>query len=172
MHIKQICSETSEVIKNLKDLKDAFIKRGYYSKILDHHFERAMNVDRKILLENKEKPSAQGNLPLVLTYNKTLPNIQNVRDKDWYILSINENLPEVFDRRPFIAYRRNTNLFQLIGGNRIEHARTVTIRKLLTMLPRLKNLCCKQVKQTKTFQSYRAKETFQIFHNLTCKSEN
>ena len=99
MHIKQICSETSEVIKNLKDLKDAFIKRGYYSKILDHHFERAMNVDRKILLENKEKPSAQGNLPLVLTYDKTLPNIQNVRDKDWYILSINENLPEVFDKR-------------------------------------------------------------------------
>ena len=99
MHIKQICSETSEVIKNLKDLKDAFIKRGYYSKILDHHFERAMNVDRKILLENKEKPSNQGNLPLVLTYNKTLPNIQNVRDKDWYILSINENLPEVFDKR-------------------------------------------------------------------------
>ena len=40
------------------------------------------------------------------------------------------------------------------------------------MPPRLKNLCCKQVKQTKTFQSYRTKETFQIFHNLRCKSEN
>ena len=39
-------------------------------------------------------------------------------------------------------------------------------------LSRLHNLCCKQVKQTKTFQSYRTRETFQIFHNLTCKSEN
>ena len=28
------------------------------------------------------------------------------------------------------------------------------------------------MKQTKTLQSYRTKETFQIFHNLTCKSEN
>ena len=28
------------------------------------------------------------------------------------------------------------------------------------------------MKQTKTFQSYRTKETFQMFHNLTCKSEN
>ena len=36
----------------------------------------------------------------------------------------------------------------------------------------LNNLCCKQVMQTKTFQSYRTKETFQIFHKLTCKSEN
>ena len=35
----------------------------------------------------------------------------------------------------------------------------------------MRNLCCKQVKQTKTFHSCRTKETFQIFHNLTCKSE-
>ena len=34
----------------------------------------------------------------------------------------------------------------------------------------MNNLCCKQVKQMKTFQSYRTKETYQIFHNVTCKS--
>ena len=41
--------ETSEVIKYLKDLKDDFIKMGHQSKILDHHFKRVLNVDRKIL---------------------------------------------------------------------------------------------------------------------------
>ena len=40
LRIKRICSETSEVIKHLKGLKDVFIKRGYQSKILDDHFER------------------------------------------------------------------------------------------------------------------------------------
>ena len=55
LHRKKICSETSEVIKRLKDLKDTFIKRGSQSKILARHFERAMNVDQNILLENKEK---------------------------------------------------------------------------------------------------------------------
>ena len=39
-------------------------------------------------------------------------------------------------------------------------------------LSRMNNLCCKQVKQTKKFQSYRTKENFQIFHNLTCKGGN
>ena len=38
-----------------------------------------MNVDRKILLENKEKPSTQGNLPLVLAFNKALPNIKTLQ---------------------------------------------------------------------------------------------
>ena len=132
---------------NLKDFKDAFIKRGYHSKILDHHFEGAMNVDRKLLLETKEKPSTQGNLPLVLTYNKTLPNIKNVIDKHWHILSINENLRKVFEKRPIIAYRRSTNLFQLIGGHRIFKNKVVR----------------KRAKQPKKFQSYRTKETFLIF---------
>ena len=54
----------SEVIKHLKDLKETFIKRGYQSRILDHHFERGLSVDRKALLENKEKQPTQGNLPL------------------------------------------------------------------------------------------------------------
>ena len=49
LRIKRICSETSEVITHLKDLKDAFIKKSYQSKILDHHFERANSADRKIL---------------------------------------------------------------------------------------------------------------------------
>ena len=154
LRIKRICSETSEVIMYLKDLKDAFIKRGYQSKILEHHFARAMSIDRKILLENKEKPSTQGNLLLVLIFNKTLPNIKNVIDRHWHILSINVNLRKVFDKRPFIAYRRNTNLYQLIGGNRtfkIKVARRNTKQPKQSgycsqCLSRMNNLCCKQVK--------------------------
>ena len=74
----------------MKGLKDAFIKKGYHFQRLDHHFERAMSgADRKILLENKEKSSTQGNVPLLLTFNKTLPNIKNVVNKHWHILSIN-----------------------------------------------------------------------------------
>ena len=58
---------------------------------MGHHFERVMSVDQSMLPENKEKPSTQGNLPLVFTFNKTLPNIKTVKDKHWHIPSINEN---------------------------------------------------------------------------------
>ena len=40
-----------------------------------------MNADRKILSENKKKPSTQGNSPIILTFNKILPNIKNVIGK-------------------------------------------------------------------------------------------
>ena len=98
-------------------LKDALVKEGYQSKTLDHHFERAMIADRKILLQNKDKPSTQRNLPLVLTFNKTLSNIKNIIDKHWHTLSIDKNLRKIFDKRPFIVYRRDNNSHQLVGGN-------------------------------------------------------
>ena len=101
-------------------------------------------------------------------------------DKHWHILSINENLRKVFDKKPLISHRRNTNLHQLIGGNRIFKHKV--LRKntkqpkqsghCSTCLSKINNFCCKQVEQTKTVQSYRTKKTFQIFHNPTCKSEN
>ena len=110
LHLKWTCPKKSEVVNPLKDLKDAFIKRGYQSKILDHYFERVTNEDRKILLENKEEPSTQGNLPLVLALSKALPNIKNVTDKYGHIFSINENLQKFFLKKPFIACRRNINI--------------------------------------------------------------
>ena len=47
LRIKQICSKTAEVINHLINFKDAFIKRGYQSKILDHYLDRTMSVDKK-----------------------------------------------------------------------------------------------------------------------------
>ena len=45
LRIKGMSLETPKVIKYLKNLKDAFIKSGYHSKILYHHSEIALNVD-------------------------------------------------------------------------------------------------------------------------------
>ena len=76
-----------------------------YNTIVIHFCEKL----RECRVVFREKPSTQGNLPLVLTLNKTLPNIKIVTDRHWHILFIKENLRKVFDNRPFIAYRRITN---------------------------------------------------------------
>ena len=80
----------------------------------------------------------------------------------------------------FIAYRRNIDLHQLTGVNHIFKIKVVRNNTkqpkqsghYTPCLSRMNNLCCKQVKQTKKFESYRVKDVFQIFHNLTCKREN
>ena len=68
----------------------------------------------KILLSNGAISlnfGTQENLPLVVSFNKTLPNIEDVIDKHWYNLSIRKKLKKI-DKKSFVAYERNKNLHQ------------------------------------------------------------
>ena len=51
-----------------------------------------------------------------LTHNPVLPNIKEVINKHWHILSIDSSCKEIFNNlQPMIAIRKNINLKQLIG---------------------------------------------------------
>ena len=69
-----------------------------------------MHIDQKELFQTKETPATQENLPLVVSFNETLQNVEHVIDKHWHILSITKQLKKAFDKKPFIAYKRHKNL--------------------------------------------------------------
>ena len=104
-------------------------------------------------------------------FNKTFADIKNVIHKQIHMLSINEKLKKDFDKKPFIAYRRNKNLHQIIGGNRTNKNHKQS-GKCSRCVSQLNNLCCKQVKLTKIYKSYGTNQVFKIFPDLTCKSED
>ena len=75
-----------------------------------------------------------------------------------------------------MAYRRNKNLRDLIGGKKILHGkegRKNNNKKQLYCRPcltRRDNIFFQQVLKTNTFTSYRTDATFQFFHQLNCKA--
>ena len=177
IRVKKICSEQSELNKNLDKLKTDFVKRGYNENFVEEQFERISTKERKSLLEKKSTLSNQTRIPLVITYNTTLPNIKEIIYKHWNLLQINTVLRPLFEEKPIIAYRRNKNLRDLIGGNRILNNRKIikvnATEKRSSSTPcrtRPDNLCCHQVVNTETFSSFRTGESFKIFHQLNCKS--
>ena len=58
-------------------------------------------------------------LPLTATYNKTLPDLKTIIDKNWQILQIEPKLEEIFAEPPILAFKRNKNLRDTIGGNKV-----------------------------------------------------
>lgn len=69
--LKKIRIETSELMKHLKELKQAFMKQGYQDQFLDKQFDRLFTIQKKSLLKTKLN-SSTNQIPLVLTFNKTL----------------------------------------------------------------------------------------------------
>ena len=79
--------------------------------------EKVGLIERKELLQNNEEINKKKNIPLALTYNRTLPNISEIVRKNWHILQINPEFRNVFVNKPTIAFKRNKNIQDLIGGH-------------------------------------------------------
>ena len=84
---------------------------------------------------------------------QSLPYIQTILEKHWHILNVNSELKKVFQNKPPLAFRKNKNLRQLIGGNTTEKNKKLlttnkfTNGKCLLCFPNSRTLCCKQVKK-------------------------
>ena len=110
LRLKKICSETSELNKHLNELKESFINRGYKNHFLTDQFNRISEVTREALLSSKQKIGNKPRIPLVLKFNKTLPNIKKISNEHWHLLQINVKLKNAFQEKLIIAYKRNRNL--------------------------------------------------------------
>ena len=130
----------------------------------------------KELFTSKEK-SNKNRVPLSIKYNRTPPNISKILNRNWNMLYINIEFHGVFQATPMIAFKRNKNLREIIGGHTVKQGKVS--KKSLDRLngksmpcsSTRPSLCFTQIVNTQTFMTQQTKRMFNIFHKLTCKSQ-
>ena len=76
-----------------------------------------------------------------------------------------------------MAFKRNKNLQEIIGGHTIKNGKVFKIHsehrkgKCEPSNTSKPPLCCKQVIDTSTFRSYQTQQIYTIFYKLNCKSK-
>ena len=176
LRAKKICSEEEKSKEAMQVIKKKFFNRGYPTDVLEEQIKRTESVSRRDLLEDKEKESGK-RIPFIATFNKNLPNIRATMDKHWHLLQTNPKIAATFAEKPIIAFKRNKNLKDLIGQTHLSKNRKIItkpkkIGACSACLSHANNLCCNQIISTKTFQSMKTKEKFNIYHRLNCRSRN
>ena len=59
--------------------------------------------EHKHLTENKEKKKKKTNrIPLILTYNRTLPDVEKLTTNNWNLLQINKKFQDIFQQIPIL----------------------------------------------------------------------
>ena len=176
LRVRRICSEEKDYHESLKQLKSKFMKRGYPPYVVDNQFNKLKDLQRKDLLQYKDK-NPTFKIHFSVTYNKTLPNIKETINNNWNLLKIDSKIANAFDEKPVISFKRNPNLRDLIGGTNLINNKKI-LRKKNTKgncrpcFSKTGNLCCKQVLTTNTFTSETTNRTFSLRHYVTCRSKN
>ena len=114
------------------------------------HLNKAIDVPRNDSLnqnatENNEK------MPLIVTFKRTIPDLEQIFEKNWHILQIESTFKNNFEKALDVAFKKNKNLHDFIGGNKrhknenVIYATTFDKGKCHPCLTRTINLYCKQI---------------------------
>ena len=132
--IKRICSKTTRFEYYLPELKERLWNKGYNKKSINQQFSKVKTIDKNELLKEKaHSKEMQSKAPVVLTYNRFLPNISNIVRKHLNILNISRTLQRFFQEEPTAAFKRNRNLKEFIGGNSIEKEKVKRAKNTFTI---------------------------------------
>ena len=86
-------------------------------------------------------------------------------------------MKETFTRKPTMAYHRNRNLGDILGQKTLINSKVIRrnrSHKIGSCSPcssRNENKCCRQIRRTTRFKSYRTNKSYNIFHRVNCKSK-
>ena len=72
---KRISSNQVNLNDSLKETKNNFVKQGYHLSLINKHLERISLLNRIDLTTEKDTRQKSDRIPLVIKYNRFLPNI-------------------------------------------------------------------------------------------------
>ena len=116
-------------------------------------------------------------IPLIVTYNRNLPDLKSILEETWGHLQINPTVKAKFVNKPIVCYKRNRNLRDILGQTKISKNRVV--RKKATMrgrcapcLGRSDAMCCNHVISTSFFTNNTGEARYEIRHRTNCRTKN
>lgn len=169
VRIKRICSDTEKYTHRKKELTTQLLNRGYDQSNIEHQLDRVDRTDRQHFLKYRKKNKNMDRVPLVLTFHAGLPNIHDILKKRQGTLHKSERMKSVFDKKPIVAFRRDTNLQDILihkKHNRLYFGQNNKCE------PCGKNCAiCPYVVETEEIENKDGK-TFTIRNYINCKSVN
>ena len=169
LRIKRICSNEQTTKKRLGELKCHLKKRGYNNASINHCFNKASGIDRKDLIQYKEK-NANNRVSFVITYHPALSNLSSIVREHWTTIQKHPELCKIFKEPPVLAFRKPKSL------------KDILVRADISPRPAYNGQCqkcdsrrcmtCKNIQCTQKFSSTYTGEKFIIYCNANCKTEN
>ena len=125
MRVKRICSKQTDYQHHRDRLIGRLRDRGYPEAQLASELNKVDRMKRENLLGRTGKNSsgaAEGRVPMVVTYSCFLPDIRAIIRKNRHILSRSDRLTKIFSKDPMVAFKRGTNLKDLLVHKKTKNA--------------------------------------------------
>ena len=120
LRLRRLCSSDADFIIQSQKMSRYFTDQGYPSDVVSRSLERARAVSRSDSLNHRRKDRSNNDRPVLsLTYHPHNIPVKNILLKNFHIIQADMSLKEVFPSPPLVAYKRDTNLGDLLVHSRL-----------------------------------------------------
>ena len=170
LRMRRICSSNDDFQKRCAELKSHLLRRGYEPSFVQEQIERASLIRREDALTPQTR-SCNKRVPLVVTYNPSLPNLPSLTKNLLPVLHASDRLKKAIPERPLIAYRRPKSLRDLLVHAELKPT-TVEPPRGTSCCDTRRCLTCRHIQSGTTICSTTTRQTFRVRATATCKTSN
>ena len=169
LRVKRICLEWENLLLRLNQLKHYLARGGYSEQLLDCEINRAIDTsgNSSPSISNQRNSNR---VPLVVTYHRNLPKLEQTIRHYHYILQDSERLREAIPSLPINAFRRPRNLRDLLVRAIISPEKSDVPGNFRCEARRCKT--CPILVTTDMFTSSVTGERFNLKLRASCKTSN
>lgn len=166
---RRITSDNVSFENNLETLKEYFHERNYPSQIIEEAVKKVSSMSMEDALKSSSQTKCQNIIPFVCTYNPSLPNIGKIINQYWNLLkySKSESVRKLHTYKPLVAYKRPTNLEDMLVHSRLNRAvKFGTVKKC----NRTRCSHCSSIIESNSFTSTTVSTSFNLKEHFNCAS--
>ena len=121
LRIKKICSNINDYNIKCREMINYFRAQGYPKNILDRAKTRADSVSREsLLVQNVRTKEKEDRIVFPITYHPRNLEVINTIKNNYSKLANDDEVGDLFTSQPLIAYRRDTNIKDLLVHARVK----------------------------------------------------
>jgi len=115
LRLRRLCSDDDDFLVKSRDMTTFFTQRGYPCTSLEHDLRRVTSIRRPNALSGSERGERTvDRVPVVLTYHPFNTQIKRYLIQNFRILSTDLQTRDIFPRAPFVAYKRDLNIRNML----------------------------------------------------------
>ena len=174
LRLRRICSTDETFNTRTAQLTTYLLKRGYKRNFITKQIQRAADIPRSVALQTKDinKPTR---IPFITTFNPSLPHISNIIKRHYNLLLSSDRCKQVFPHLPVVAFRRSSNLRDLLVTAKLSSNSTNPHPQLPSGSFRCGKNCatCPYISHGLTNDTFFSTgQTHPIKSNLICETKN
>ena len=164
LRVSRICSNDSDFVRHLGNMKSWFSERVYPSDLVEDETKKVKFIPN---VNNRNRGKSIKGISFVLTYHPKLKSLSKILTKNLYLLYMDKEVKKVFTRKPIISFRSARKL-----SNYLVRAKMYPIERIVGSKNCGSKRCevCINVNETSTLTSTVTGETFIINHKFDCNA--